>query len=89
MIIGNILWPFGTYILWSFGNIVRIWYIFHCFGKLCEEKSGNPGELGRDTFLINCFTHASVFGRVPVEVIIASQGPGADIKTKKIGTRRD
>jgi hypothetical protein len=30
------------YILWSFGNVVVIWYIFPRFGKLCQEKSGNP-----------------------------------------------
>jgi hypothetical protein len=28
------------YILWPFGNIV---VIFHHFGILCQEKSGNPG----------------------------------------------
>jgi hypothetical protein len=31
------------YILWSFGNVVIIWYGFHHFGVLCQEKSGNPG----------------------------------------------
>jgi hypothetical protein len=31
------------YILWPFGNVVLIWYIFPCFGTLCQEKSGNPG----------------------------------------------
>jgi hypothetical protein len=31
-----------SYILWPFGNIVVIWYIFPHFGKLCQEKSGNP-----------------------------------------------
>jgi hypothetical protein len=30
------------YILWPFGNVVVIWYIFPRFGKLCQEKSGNP-----------------------------------------------
>jgi hypothetical protein len=29
-------------ILWSFGNVVVIWYIFPRFGTLCHEKSGNP-----------------------------------------------
>jgi predicted tellurium resistance membrane protein TerC len=29
--------------LWPFDNVVVIWYIFHRFGKLCREKSGNPG----------------------------------------------
>jgi hypothetical protein len=27
----------------SFGNVVIVWYIFHHFGILCREKSGNPG----------------------------------------------
>jgi hypothetical protein len=30
------------YILWPFGNVVIIWYIFPCFGVLCQGKSGNP-----------------------------------------------
>jgi hypothetical protein len=30
------------YILWSFGNLLSIWFIFHRFGILCQEKSGNP-----------------------------------------------
>jgi hypothetical protein len=39
--IWNILLPFIT-ILWPFGNLVAIWYIFQRFGLLCQEKSGNP-----------------------------------------------
>jgi hypothetical protein len=30
------------YILWPFGNLVAIWYIFPRFGILCHEKSGIP-----------------------------------------------
>jgi hypothetical protein len=30
------------YILWLFGNVVVIWYLFPPFGILCQEKSGNP-----------------------------------------------
>jgi hypothetical protein len=30
------------YILWPFGNVVAIWYIFSRFGTLCQETSGNP-----------------------------------------------
>jgi hypothetical protein len=30
------------YMLWPFGNLVAIWYIFPCFGTLNKEKSGNP-----------------------------------------------
>jgi hypothetical protein len=33
------------YILWPFGNVMVIWYIFPRFGKLCPEKSGNPGTI--------------------------------------------
>jgi hypothetical protein len=32
------------YMSWLFGSVVVIWYIFPCFGILCEEKSGNPGH---------------------------------------------
>jgi hypothetical protein len=28
--------------VWRLGNLVAIWYIFHRFGILCQEKSGNP-----------------------------------------------
>jgi hypothetical protein len=31
------------HILWPFGNVVVIWYIFPRLGILCQEKSGNPG----------------------------------------------
>jgi hypothetical protein len=41
MVIWNILRSFGVF-LWPFGNVVVIWYIFHRFGILCQEKSGNP-----------------------------------------------
>jgi hypothetical protein len=34
----TVLW----YILWPFGNVVVIWYIFPRFGILRQEKSGNP-----------------------------------------------
>jgi hypothetical protein len=37
MVIWNILSPFG--------NVMVIWYIFPCFGALCQEKSGNPDHL--------------------------------------------
>jgi hypothetical protein len=29
-------------ILWPFGNLVALWYIFSRSGILCREKSGNP-----------------------------------------------
>jgi hypothetical protein len=44
------------YILWSFGNLVPLWYIFPRFGKVCQEKSGNPAftalpNVGRSLFI--------------------------------------
>jgi hypothetical protein len=30
------------YILWPFGNLVAIQYVFPRFGIFCQEKSGNP-----------------------------------------------
>jgi hypothetical protein len=30
------------YVLWPFGNLAAIWYVFPRFGTLCHEKSGNP-----------------------------------------------
>jgi hypothetical protein len=29
------------YILWPFGNLAAIWYIFPRFGTFCQENSGN------------------------------------------------
>jgi hypothetical protein len=37
------------YILWPFGNVVVIWYIFPRLGILCQEKSGNPGRMFKKT----------------------------------------
>jgi hypothetical protein len=31
-------------ILWPFGNVVVIWYIFPLFGILHQEKSGNTAR---------------------------------------------
>jgi hypothetical protein len=33
------------YILWPFGNVVVMRYIFPRFGILCQDKSGNPAAL--------------------------------------------
>jgi hypothetical protein len=41
----EILRSFG-FILWPFGNVAEIWYIFPRFGILCQEKSGNPDPAG-------------------------------------------
>jgi hypothetical protein len=41
-----ILWPFGSF----YGHLVYfmvIWYIFHRFGVLYKEKSGNTGFKGK------------------------------------------
>jgi hypothetical protein len=32
------------YILWPFGNLVAVWFIYPRFGTLCQEKSGNHGR---------------------------------------------
>jgi hypothetical protein len=37
--VGSAIW----YILWPFGNLLAIWYIFPCFGILFQEKSGSTG----------------------------------------------
>jgi hypothetical protein len=42
MVIWNILRPFNI-VYGHFCNVVIIWYIFHRFGTLCQEKSGIPG----------------------------------------------
>jgi hypothetical protein len=39
------------YISWSFGNVVVIWYIFHRFGILCQEKYGNPVAIDQCTYI--------------------------------------
>jgi hypothetical protein len=45
------------YNVWSFGNIVSMWYIFHRLGILCHEKSGNPDVAqlnGADATFVLC-----------------------------------
>jgi predicted outer membrane lipoprotein len=44
MAIWYIVWLFGIYVVWPFGNLVAVWYIFPHFGKLNKEKFGNPGR---------------------------------------------
>jgi hypothetical protein len=40
----TVIWYiFGQLVLWSFGILVAIWYLFSPFGILCQEKSGNTG----------------------------------------------
>jgi hypothetical protein len=46
MAIWNVVWPFGSYLLWSFGNLMAIWYIFPRFGILCR-KIWQPCRGGR------------------------------------------
>jgi hypothetical protein len=36
--------PAILYILWPFGKVVVIWYIFPRFGILYQEKSGDPAS---------------------------------------------
>jgi hypothetical protein len=53
------------YILWPFGTVVVIWYIFHRSGILCQEKSGNPGLAAGSFITISCdkvSTYAQVIG---------------------------
>jgi hypothetical protein len=38
-----VIWHMYICILWPLGNVVVTWYIYHRFGKLCQEKSGYPG----------------------------------------------
>jgi hypothetical protein len=52
MFIWNILRPFGIF-YGNVCNVVIIWYIFHHFAVLCQEKSGNPD-----------FTEKVVFSRL-------------------------
>jgi hypothetical protein len=59
-----ILWTFGIFfghwvylhIVFPFGNVVVVWYIFPRFGILCQEKSGNPvleiGKVENNYFLL-------------------------------------
>jgi hypothetical protein len=41
------------HILWPFGNIVVIWYIFPRFGILSKEKSGKPGGQPKKIFFVH------------------------------------
>jgi hypothetical protein len=43
LVIWNTLLPLGIF-YGHLGNFVVIWYIFHRFGILYQEKSGNPGK---------------------------------------------
>jgi hypothetical protein len=42
---------------------VAIWYIFHRFGKLCQEKSGNPGVKDPDSLCIEKADKGEIFYR--------------------------
>jgi hypothetical protein len=35
---------FCGHLVYLIGNVVIIWSIFHRFGILCQEKSGNPAR---------------------------------------------
>jgi hypothetical protein len=56
LLIWNILRSFGVHILWPFGNVMVIWYIFPRFGILCQEKSGNLGLEGLLDWMHRCPT---------------------------------
>jgi hypothetical protein len=54
-------WEYFTviwYILWPFGNVVVIWYIFPRFGVLCQEKSGSPVSEWADCSVENVSTNS-------------------------------
>jgi hypothetical protein len=53
----NILCPFGMF-YYHLVYFVFIWYIFSGFGKLHEEKSGNPGAIPFPKK-----THFPIFGK--------------------------
>jgi hypothetical protein len=60
------------YILGPFGNFVSILYIFHGFGILCQEKSGNPEVvryLGTDRSSNSPFFPKTVFFSKPQQNI--------------------
>jgi hypothetical protein len=66
-IFGNLVyfWQFGLFLaMWSiFGNLIYfmvIWYIFHRFGMLYQEKSGNPVQI---LMLANFFFLRGLFCR--------------------------
>jgi hypothetical protein len=50
--IWNILRPSGIHILWPYGKLPVLWFIFPHFGILYQEKSGNPAP---EPFLLRPF----------------------------------
>jgi hypothetical protein len=72
MVIWNILRPFGIfcghYVGIFYGHLVAIWYTFPRFGKMCQEKSGNPVSLPKIFFIfvlrISQFEKNGVFNQV-------------------------
>jgi hypothetical protein len=65
------------YILWPFGTVVVIWYIFPRFGILCREKSGSPGFKWKAHFYFMFFQirNCTYFFKDPVMVFLASGSP--------------
>jgi hypothetical protein len=57
------------YILWPFGNVVIIWYIFLGLGILCQGKSGNPGIQWQDSHVGSRFLIEAAVGRVTTAII--------------------
>jgi hypothetical protein len=52
VVIWNNLQSIGICILWPFGNVAIIWYIFPHFGTVCQEKSGNPARCAKEKGLL-------------------------------------
>jgi hypothetical protein len=69
IVIWNILLSFGIHILWSFGNVVVFWYIFHRLGILCQEKSGNPGDT--HLWALSIDLHFSFLVPTPISKMVA------------------
>jgi hypothetical protein len=64
------------YILWPFGNVVVVWYLSPRFGKLCQEKSGNP--------VINPF-----FALVTAELTISGKSKEHAVQREKLTRQCD
>jgi hypothetical protein len=66
------------HILCPFGNLVTIWYIFHRFGLLSQEKSGNSAFSKVATYLHTCIKQH--FSAINTKLFVAA---GLDRRTEK------
>jgi hypothetical protein len=56
MAIWNILWPFG--------NLLEVWYIFPRFGISNKEKSGNPVNVSKNISRPNLASNQNEMSRI-------------------------